>query len=212
MLISLIGSAIVGYLLGAIPFAYLLLRSTQGRDIRHEGSGNVGAMNAYEVTGRKRIGLLVGVLDVLKGAAAVGIGILIGQGHFAPAGVAALFAVVGHNYNIFLGMRGGRGLAVAAGAMSVISPLPIILFCLMWATGYFVVRRNIHVANVAGVLGASVLMFSAPKLLLAKLTFVAYDDPMQIRFLVMMICLQILVRHIEPMRAFFMPGGNDSNE
>ncbi len=211
MLIPLIGAAIAGYLLGASPFAYLLLRSTQGRDIRREGTGNVGAMNAYEVTGRKYIGILVGVLDILKGAAAVGVGVLIGQGNFIAAGVAALFAVVGHNYNIFLAMRGGRGLAVAAGAMGVISPLPVLLFGLMWITGYVVIRRNVHVANVAGVLGATMLMFSAPELLLAKLTFIPYEDPMQLRFLVLMICLQILVRHIEPMRALLMQGGGNDN-
>lgn len=208
MIVITLLAAIIGYGLGAIPFAYLVLRFSQGRDIRREGTGNVGAMNAYEVSGSKGIGILIAVLDIFKGATAAGIGIVLSNGDVVVAGVAALFAVIGHNYNIFLGMRGGRGLAVAAGAVGLISPISVLLFCLMWLTGYKVIRRNIHVANVTGAIGASVLTYSAPEPLLQK-GLVHFSDPLQLRFLVMMICIQILVRHIEPMRAIMRPDAPD---
>ena len=114
---------ILAYLLGSIPFPYLLARLKTGRDIREIGSGNVGATNVMRTSG-KALGLLTLILDLSKGAVAV----LCGR-HFLGTdvyGAAAGFcAVVGHAYPIFLGFRGGKSVATGAGAFLVLSPLGI---------------------------------------------------------------------------------------
>jgi glycerol-3-phosphate acyltransferase PlsY len=200
-MIQLIGPMVIGYLFGAIPFGFLVLKQISRKDIRREGTGNVGAMNAYEVSEKKYIGILVGLLDILKGVAAVLLAVFLWHGSFIQAGIAAFFVVIGHNYNIFLRLRGGRGLAPAAGVMAVINPFPVFLFGLMWLTGYYVIRRNVHVANVTGVIGASLLMFNVPELLLEKTSIIAYEQPLQLKLLVLMICIQILIRHAVPLRS-----------
>lgn len=210
-MIQLLLPMVLGYIFGAIPFGFLLLKKMAQKDIRNEGSGNVGAMNAYEVSGRRRIGILVGVLDVLKGAAAVCIAVVVWGGDFVPVGVTAFFVVIGHNYNVFLRFRGGRGLAPAAGVMAAINPLPVFLFGLMWLTGYYIIRRNVHVANVTGVIGAAMLMFNVPELLLENMSVVHSETPLQIRLLALMICVQILVRHIGPIRRL-MAGESNGQE
>ena len=98
---------ILGYLLGSIPTAYIAGRLLRGRDIRQMGDGNVGAQNAFRQLGAK-VGITVGIIDIGKGALAV----LIAQAAGIPL-VAVLItgaaAVVGHNWPVFLGVRGGRG-------------------------------------------------------------------------------------------------------
>ena len=112
------------YLLGAIPFPYLLARLKTGRDIREMGSGNVGATNVMRTAG-KSLGLLTLILDVSKGAVAV-----IAGRHFlgsnAYGAIAGFCAVVGHAYPIFLGFRGGKSVATGAGAFLVLSPFGIL--------------------------------------------------------------------------------------
>ena len=108
----------VGYLVGSLPIAYLVSQGTRGVDLRRVGSGNVGATNVYRTSGlRAAIAVMLG--DAGKGAAAVALG---GGGVAAVAsGVAA---VVGHIYPVWLGFRGGKGVATASGAFTILSPLP----------------------------------------------------------------------------------------
>ena len=112
---------VVGYLIGSISFAVLIVRLTTGRDIRTEGSGNAGATNVLRSHG-KALGLVVGALDVAKGAAAV---LLVRAVTADPryAAAAALAAIVGHVFPIFYGFRGGKGVATAVGAFLVLAPL-----------------------------------------------------------------------------------------
>jgi glycerol-3-phosphate acyltransferase PlsY len=112
-------SVLFGYLAGSVPFAFLLARRA-GIDVRVAGSGNVGAANVLRTTDAWR-GFFVMALDVAKGAAAV---LLVHPG--GSASVAALTgaaAIVGHIYPVWLRFHGGKGVAVAAGVFSVLSPL-----------------------------------------------------------------------------------------
>jgi glycerol-3-phosphate acyltransferase PlsY len=115
---------IAAYLLGSIPFPYLLARFKTGRDIREMGSGNVGATNVMRTAG-KTLGLLTLLLDLSKGIASVAAG-----RHFlgsnAYGAIAAFFAMIGHAYPIFLGFRGGKSVATGAGAFLMLSPLGIL--------------------------------------------------------------------------------------
>ena len=111
---------LLGYLTGSVPFAFLLARRA-GIDVRVAGSGNVGAANVLRTTGPWR-GVAVMALDVAKGAAAVLLASPAAGG--APlAALAGAAAVVGHVYPVWLRFHGGKGVAVAAGAFSVLSPL-----------------------------------------------------------------------------------------
>ena len=111
---------VVGYLLGSLSFALLLVRWKTGRDIRTEGSGNAGATNVLRSHGRA-LGIMVAVLDVAKGAVAVLLVRLITADprYAAAAGVAA---ILGHVFPIYSGFRGGKGVATAIGAFLALAP------------------------------------------------------------------------------------------
>jgi glycerol-3-phosphate acyltransferase PlsY len=109
-----------GYLAGSVPFAFLLARRA-GIDVRVAGSGNVGAANVLRTTGAWRAVTVMG-LDVAKGAAAVII-VNLGTGGVSIAALTGAAAVVGHIYPVWLKFRGGKGVAVAAGVFSVLSPV-----------------------------------------------------------------------------------------
>ncbi len=115
----LVAAAAGGYLIGAIPFGPILVRLAGAGDLRQIGSGNTGATNVLR-TGRKGLALAVLLLDALKGGLVAGLVFL----WFGPdmAKVAALAAVVGHCYPVYLGFRGGKGVATAAGVVLALTP------------------------------------------------------------------------------------------
>lgn len=109
-----------GCLLGPILKAYLIVCRRAGIDIRKTGSGNVGALNSYDVAQSKKVGFFVGVLDGIKGfIVAFAAGPLLGSS-FWNQSAALCGALIGHNYPVWLGIRGGIGLALAAGGMFAI--------------------------------------------------------------------------------------------
>ena len=110
--------ALVGYAIGSLPVGYAVARYAGDVDLRREGSGNVGATNAYRTSGLA-LGLVVLTADVAKGAASV---LLSDNG--SAAIVAGVAAVVGHVYPVWLGFRGGKGVATAAGAFALLAPWP----------------------------------------------------------------------------------------
>lgn len=129
---------LLGYLAGSVPFAFLLARRA-GVDVRVAGSGNVGAANVLRTAGPWR-GVVVMLLDVAKGAAAVGLAHLTSNGPALPA-VGGAAAVVGHIYPVWLRFHGGKGVAVAAGAFGVLTPLAtgmagILFLAIVAATRY----------------------------------------------------------------------------
>lgn len=109
---------LVGYAIGSLPVGYAVVQLAGGVDLRREGSGNVGATNAYRTSGLA-LGLAVLTADVAKGAASV---LLSDTG--SAAVVAGVAAVVGHVYPVWLGFRGGKGVATAAGAFALLAPWP----------------------------------------------------------------------------------------
>jgi glycerol-3-phosphate acyltransferase PlsY len=113
---------VIGYLLGSIPFAYLIARWVKGVDIRRVGGGNVGTLNAM-----REIGPLPGwgvfFADMAKGALAVLIAQWLGV-HLYWAFAAGFLAVVGHNWPVWLKFKGGQGLATTMGVLAVFSPIP----------------------------------------------------------------------------------------
>ncbi|MBI2856077.1 MAG: glycerol-3-phosphate acyltransferase [Chloroflexi bacterium] len=132
---------LVCYVIGSLPTAYLMGRVTAGVDIRVSGDGNAGAANVYREVGHIP-GIAVGVMDVGKGTLAVLIaGVLQPQQSFALIGGAA--AVMGHNWPLFLQLRGGRGAATTMGVL--VALLPQVVFPLIVVAGVpFVLYRSVN--------------------------------------------------------------------
>lgn len=153
-------AVIVGaYGLGSIPFGYLLVKYVfvRGVDIRTVGSGNVGATNVSRIAGASG-GLLTLLLDAGKGAAAV-----ILAGHLTDQepkwmGVAAVMAIVGHVFPIWLKGRGGKGVATGFGAFLVISPLAMACVLAVWVVtvGW---KRYISLGSIAAAASAPLLIW-----------------------------------------------------
>jgi glycerol-3-phosphate acyltransferase PlsY len=143
--------AVGSYLIGSIPFGYLAGRLC-GIDIRTKGSGNIGATNALRVLGKKW-GYSVFLLDFLKAwlpvKLALGWGIaLMVHPASAPGALAGLCALLGHSFPIWLGFKGGKGIASSAGVMVGLFSLAVFLVCLgMWLL-LFTVTRYVSIASI----------------------------------------------------------------
>lgn len=149
----LIAAAIVGYFVGAINPA-TIIATARGIDLKRVGSGNPGATNASRALGKKA-GILIGLLDVLKGLLpALLFGFLGGTGAAEMAGFAA---VVGHITSPFLRGRGGKGVATTLGAVLGAQPLWVPFILVAFAVGYLLTKR----VGIAAVFGALVLFVAA---------------------------------------------------
>ena len=124
----------VAYLLGSIPFGYLLVKYvfTSGEDVRDIGSGGIGATNVTRRAGVKG-GLLTYLLDVLKGVAAVMLMRQFAGEDYFWIGAAAIAAIVGHIFPIFLGFRGGKGVATGVGVYLALAPYSVLTTLALWA-------------------------------------------------------------------------------
>jgi len=136
------------YLLGSIPFGYLLVRIFRKADIREQGSGNIGATNVAR-SGGTGLGMATLLLDLGKGLAAVMLARHIAPGVYGVAVAAAVAAVVGHCFPVWLGFRGGKGAATALG----------VFLALTWPSGVgilavfavvFALSRYVSLASIIG--------------------------------------------------------------
>ncbi|HEX7195882.1 MAG TPA: glycerol-3-phosphate 1-O-acyltransferase PlsY, partial [Candidatus Limnocylindria bacterium] len=170
---GLIVAAVAGYLLGAIPFGLIVGRLTKGIDLREYGSHRTGATNALRTLGA-RAAALVFVLDVAKGVVAVLIGRVVGgDDPLWAAAVAGFAAIVGHNWSVFIGFTGGRGVATSAGALAAVSPWTILVVFPIVA---LVISRwrYVSLGSIAGALLAPFVTAGFVLLGLANLPAVAY--------------------------------------
>ncbi len=136
---------LAAYLLGSISFAVLVVRRKTGQDIRTGGSGSAGATNVLRAHGKK-LAILVALLDVAKGAAAVLlVRLLTADPRWAAA--AGFAAIVGHVFPVFYGFRGGKGVATAVGAFAVLTPIAL-LVCLGVFVAIVAATRYVSLASV----------------------------------------------------------------
>jgi glycerol-3-phosphate acyltransferase PlsY len=134
----------LGYFLGSIPTAYIAGRILKGADIRQMGDENMGAANAFRELGRK-VGFFVGIIDAAKGALAV----LIAQITNLPqifVMLAGTAAVIGHNWPVFIGFRGGRGESTTIGILTTLVPQPMLIVAGP-ALLVLLIRRNVILAS-----------------------------------------------------------------
>jgi glycerol-3-phosphate acyltransferase PlsY len=183
----LVALAVAAYLLGSLPSAYIVVRLARGTDVRRADSGNVGALNAFRATGSGWIGIAVLVLDVGKGVLAVS---LAGGGAgLAAQSLLATLVVAGHNWPVWLRGRGGKGLAAAAGSLTMITPLAVPLWAVIWALGY----------ATSGYISLGIILATAAlPALLGFLAGWAYG------LAALPACLLVLARHREKVRRLLL--------
>ena len=141
---------IVAYLIGSIPFGYLIVRKKIGADIRQTGSGGTGATNVSRLAG-KAAGVLTLLLDAAKGSAAVLVAKALGGDDWAMA-AGAIAALVGHIFPVWLGFRGGKGVATGVGIFLVLAPIAVLCAGVMFVAIVAVTRYVSLGSIVAAVL------------------------------------------------------------
>jgi len=146
----------VSYLSGSIPFALVLVRLSTGRDVRGQGSGNVGATNAVRAAGWA-VGALVAVLDISKGALPVLL-----MAAYNPSsrwiGAAAVAAVIGHCFPVWLRFRGGKGVATGMGTFLPVAPLSVGAALIVWLV-VVMLRRKVSLASMVTAAFFPVILF-----------------------------------------------------
>jgi glycerol-3-phosphate acyltransferase PlsY len=148
---SIIIAFLVAYLLGSIPFGLVLTRFAGKGDIRDVGSGNIGATNVLR-TGSKGLAAATLVLDALKGALAVWL-----AQRFWPDGelYAAAGALIGHLYPVWLGFRGGKGVATLLGFLAPLLPVAALVYAIVWI-GILLIARISSLAGMAAAASAPI--------------------------------------------------------
>ena len=164
---------VAAYLIGAIPIGYLVGRAFGIADIRRHGSGNIGAANVLRTAGRLPAILTLGG-DIAKGFLAVAVGAALAKSAAGPdlgaTAACAVAAVIGNCWSVFLGFRGGKGVATGLGALLALVPLAVLLAAVVWL-GVTISLRYVSLGSilgsVCGALGAAVLGYPGPFVLAA---------------------------------------------
>ncbi len=156
--VGMIGVGVAGYLVGAIPFG-LLIGKLKGIDIRKVGSGNIGATNVLRAVG-KPWGIATFILDALKGLAGSfifpAVGTHLGADFQAlelpglVGLVGGVAAILGHTFPLYLGFKGGKGVATSAGAVLGLAPLAILIGLTLWTVSFYAFRY----VSLASIIGA----------------------------------------------------------
>lgn len=149
-------SASIGYLLGSVPFGYLLVRIFHGEDIRQTGSGNIGATNVSRTS--LALGIVTLLLDAAKGLVAVLLARFLFPGNMLAISVAALFAVVGHVFPVWLKFRGGKGVATGLGSFILLAPKSVVI-CVAVFLALVALFRYVSLASMTAVALLPVLIF-----------------------------------------------------
>ena len=148
-------AVIAAYLIGGIPFGYLIVRLTTGRDVRTLGSGNIGATNVLRTTGRT-VAIITLLLDILKGVAALWLADWLTNHSSLGMSAAALAVMFGHAYPVFLKFQGGKAVASFIGAFLYLTPLPLLAVLLI----FVVVVAATRYISLGSILAAGLFPFA----------------------------------------------------
>jgi len=158
----------------------------------------VGAMNSFEVTNSKLIGISVFLIDFLKGLAATLIPVLLFPNEFIYPALSLLFAVFSHCYNPWIKLKGGRGLATAAGGAAFMFPFLLIVWSVLWVIIY-VMRKDILLANISSTVFSLFVIFGTSDIAVKY----AFPRPVNLGVLLLVSCavlIIIFIKHIEPLK------------
>ncbi|MCE1164472.1 MAG: glycerol-3-phosphate acyltransferase [Bacteroidetes bacterium] len=184
------------YLTGSIPTSYIFLKWKTGKKITEEGSRNAGALNFYELSGSKLSGLIVLLIDFLKGFLPAFFFFRVAGFSLQYMFVPLAMLVIGHNFSVWLKFRGGRGLATAAGLSMAVSPVLLVGWCLLFLVS-FGIYRKVHFGNIVATILLPVVIMLLRSFIseidkLASLNFDIYFT------FVASVCLIILLKHVNP--------------
>jgi len=143
-----LGVVALSYLIGSVPTGLVLVRVLKGEDIRNYGSGNIGTVNVFRVAGTP-IAIAVLAVDVLKGLVPVLLAVRLGTGPWTVM-ACGLAAIVGHNWSVFLGFRGGKGIATSFGVLVGLSPIAALAAAAVWIVVVAITRYS----SLGSLLGA----------------------------------------------------------
>jgi len=156
---------VIAYLVGSIPFGLLLAKQFAGVNVQESGSKSIGATNVLRVVKQtnpalaKKLGAATVILDALKGAVVVLIGMAYGLNDETLWGIAVM-SVLGHCYSIFLGLEGGKGVATGLGVFLVLIPVPALIGAVVW--GFFAkVLKISSVSSLIGLIGVVIAVIYA---------------------------------------------------
>ena len=152
----LAGVVLASYLLGSLPSGLWIGRNLYGIDLREHGSKNTGATNAYRILGRVPA-LLVFVCDTAKGMLGVYLGTLRVGGELAAV-ICGIAAICGHNWSVFLGFKGGRGVATGLGVIALLSPQVTLIVFAVWA-GIVFITKYVSLASIIAAALVPILMW-----------------------------------------------------
>lgn len=165
MLIDLLVVSVVSYLAGAVPYSYLAGKLFAGIDLRDHGSGNLGASNTFRLLGA-RVALGVLIFDIAKGFLPVFFAPV-----YTPMGalpdhwlmlVAAFCAPLGHMFSIFVGFKGGKGIATTAGAFLALTPIVLLVTFAIFAI-VFATKRIVSLGSIVGAIALPIVVFVLDK-------------------------------------------------
>jgi glycerol-3-phosphate acyltransferase PlsY len=191
-------SSIIGYALGSFPTAYLLIKKTKGMDITTHGSGNMGAMNSFAISKSKVIGLTVLLIDALKGLLSVYLTLLILPVNFVFPALALIFSAFSHCFNPWLKLKGGRGLATAAGGSLLLFPFLLVVWLVIWAVVYLV-KKDVLFANIWSTFMSLVIIFISDQVAY-KYSFPKAENISSLMLFSTGILVLIFIKHIEPLK------------
>jgi glycerol-3-phosphate acyltransferase PlsY len=191
-------SAIIGYVLGSIPTAYLLFKKKHNEDITTKGTGNVGAHNIYEVTNSKMLGVIVMVIDIAKGVLSALIPIFIFGDIFIFPAIASIFAIFAHCFNPTIGFKGGRGLATTAGVSIIMFPYLLVVWIVLWFL-FYILKKDILFGNVAAIIMTAIIFLNTIDISF-KYANPAPDSNSSLVLFGTSILLIIFIKHIEPLK------------
>ncbi len=155
---------VAAYLIGGIPFGYLIVKWKTGADVRSSGSGNIGATNVLRTTGRAA-GLVTLLLDIAKGATAVWLAGKLTGGNIHWMSAAAVTVMLGHAFPIFLKFQGGKAVASFIGAYLYLAPLPLLAVLIVWLAAVAFTRQvSIGSILAAGTFPLAVWLLMQPPL------------------------------------------------
>jgi glycerol-3-phosphate acyltransferase PlsY len=191
-------SSTIGYLSGSFPTAYLLLKKIKGIDVTKNGSGNVGALNSLRASKSKLIGLSVLLVDFGKGAMSVLILSWIYPDNFIYPALALVFAVLAHCFTPWLGFKGGRGLATAAGGAVVIFPYLLVIWLILWFI-FYLMKKDIIISNIASTILSLMLVYNSADIAI-KYTSPETNDTSAMILTASSVLIIIFIKHVDPLK------------
>jgi len=149
---------LISYLIGSIPSGFLLTKYVMKKDVRQYGSGNIGATNVARVMGLKS-GILVAVFDILKGYLGVMVGqAILGDNLSTAILFVAIAAIAGHDWSIFLGFSGGKGVATTFGVILRLYPLAFLIYALIWLA-LVLTTRYVSLGSIIGSMSLTLTLY-----------------------------------------------------